>query len=83
MTDSIETISVEEAAAILGKPAQFVRLGLQQERLSFGAAVKGSGGRYSYVIPKKKFLAWLESDQGIFFNEAVKLYGRKREYDDF
>ena len=66
MTDSIETISVEEAAAILGKPAQFVRLGLQQERLSFGAAVKGSGGRYSYVIPKKKFLAWLESDQGLF-----------------
>lgn len=66
MTNKIETISVEEAAQILGKTAQFVRLGLQQERLPFGVAVKGTGGHYSYVIPKKKFLAWLESDQGVF-----------------
>ena len=66
MTDKIETISVEDAARILGKTAQFVRLGLQQERLPFGVAVRGSGNHYSYVIPKKKFLAWLESDQGVF-----------------
>lgn len=66
MTDKIETISVEKAAAILGKPAQFVRLGLQQGTLPFGVAVKGSGGRYSYLIPKAKFAEWLGSDQGIF-----------------
>lgn len=61
MTETIETISVEEAAVILQKPAQFVRLGLQQRTLPFGAAVRGSGGRYSYIIPKKKFETWLET----------------------
>lgn len=60
MTDQIETYSVEEVAHFLGKPAQFVRLGLQQGALTFGAAVRGSGGRYSYLIPKRKFQRWLE-----------------------
>lgn len=56
----IETISVEEAARILGANPQFVRLGLQQGRLPFGVAVRGSGGRFSYLIPKAKFEKWLE-----------------------
>lgn len=55
----IETYSVEEVAEILGKPPQFVRLGLQQGTLPIGAAVRGSGGRYSYLIPKEKFDLWI------------------------
>ena len=61
MTETIEIISVEDAAAILGKPAQFVRLGLQQGTLTFGAAVRCPGGHYSYIIPKRKFETWLET----------------------
>ena len=56
----IDTISVEDAAQILGKNPQFVRLGLQQGTLPFGAAVRGAGGRYSFIIPRKKFFKWLE-----------------------
>lgn len=56
----IETYTVEEVAHFLGKPAQFVRLGLQQGRFPFGVAVRGTGGRYSYLIPKRKFQRWLE-----------------------
>ena len=43
-------MSVEEAAKLLGKSPQFIRVGLQQERLPFGAAVKMPGGRWSYLI---------------------------------
>lgn len=60
MKEEIETISVEDAAKILGATPQFVRLGLQQGSLPFGAAVRGAGGRYSYLIPSNKFFKWLE-----------------------
>lgn len=59
----IETYSVEEAAVILGKTPQFVRLGLQQGTLPIGAAVRGSGGRYSYLIPKAKLDLWVKEGE--------------------
>lgn len=45
----------EEAGRIIGKPAQFVRVGLQQGRLPFGVAVKMSK-RWSYhIVPAKVY----------------------------
>lgn len=52
-------MSVEEAAKLLGKPSQFVRIGLQQERLPFGVAVKMPGGRWSYLIVDSKLKEYL------------------------
>lgn len=48
-------ITVQEAAKIMRKSNQFVRMGLQQKTLPFGAAVKMSGEKYSYYISPKKF----------------------------
>ncbi len=45
-------ISVKDAAAILGKSQQFVRVGLQRERLPIGTAVKMSS-RWTYHISAK------------------------------
>lgn len=50
-----EKITVKEAAKIMGKSNQFVRMGLQQKTLPFGAAVKMSGEKFSYYISPKKF----------------------------
>ena len=47
-------MKVKEAAQLLGKTEQFIRIGLQQGALPFGAAVKMKGGRYSYYISEKK-----------------------------
>lgn len=45
-------ISVKEAAKILGKSQQFIRIGLQREILPFGTAVKMSS-RWTYHISPK------------------------------
>ncbi len=52
------SISVEEAAKLIGKPPQFVRLALQQGRVDFGFAVKGEG-RWSYHISIKKLQEYI------------------------
>ena len=49
------SISIEEAAAALGTSTQFIRLGLRQGIFSFGTAIRGENGRYSYFISKEKF----------------------------
>jgi hypothetical protein len=46
---------VEEAARLLGKSKQFVRVSLQSGRAPFGFAVKVTGDRFSYHISPKKF----------------------------
>lgn len=46
-------MTVKEAASLLGKSEQFIRIGLQQGALPFGTAVK-MRGRYSYHISDKK-----------------------------
>ena len=53
-------ISVAETARLLGKCPQFVRMGLQQQRLPFGVAVKGKSGRWSYDIAYNKLMKYLE-----------------------
>ena len=60
------TLTITETAKILDRPAQFVRLGLQQNKFPFGAAVKNEK-EYSYVIYKKKleeFVGEIENENG-------------------
>lgn len=55
-----ERISIEEVAKILNVGQQAIRIGLQRGIYTFGEAIK-NGSKYMYVIPRRKFLAYLES----------------------
>lgn len=51
-------VNVQEAAQRLNKSEQFIRIGLQRDRLPFGTAVKTST-RWSYHISKEAFEKYL------------------------
>jgi hypothetical protein len=51
-----DTLTVQEAAKLMGKSQDFVRIGLQRSLLPFGYAVKTGEQRYSYFISKQKFI---------------------------
>ena len=51
-------MKVKEAAELLGKTEQFIRIGLQQGALPFGTAVK-MRGRYSYHISDHKIKEYI------------------------
>lgn len=60
------TITPAEAAQLLGrKNVQGIREALKQGRVEWGYAVKNPGGRWSYIISKKKFYNFcgLEAEQ--------------------
>ncbi len=40
---------------MIGKNAEYIRLGLQQNRFDFGSAVQRKTGHWSYNIIKSKF----------------------------
>lgn len=48
-------ISVLEAAKLMGKSPQFIRIGLQRKILPIGYAVQNEKGHYSYYISPKLF----------------------------
>lgn len=54
----IGNIKVEEAAKMMGKSAQFVRIGLQRGILPFGKAVKMSS-MWTYHISPKLFYEYV------------------------
>jgi len=54
-------ILIKEAAKIMGKSQQFVRIGLQRGLLPFGVAVKMSS-TYSYYISPKLFNEYVGGD---------------------
>lgn len=45
----MKRITPDDAAKLLGVPAQAIRVGLQKNRLPFGSAFMGNG-RYTYLI---------------------------------
>ena len=51
-------MKVKDAAKLLGKTEQFIRVGLQQGALPFGTAVKMQG-RYSYHISDSKLYEYI------------------------
>ncbi len=55
-------VSVEEAAKLLNKPPQFIRIALQQKRVDFGFAVKFDK-QYSYHISGKKLAEYIINDE--------------------
>lgn len=48
-------LTVKEAARLMGKTEQFVRIGLQRNLLPIGHAVLNPGGKYSYYISPELF----------------------------
>lgn len=52
-------VPVQIAADCLGKTAMYVRIGLRNNRLPFGTAVQGEGGRWSYSIPTELFITYM------------------------
>lgn len=57
------SISVKEAAELMGKSQQFVRIGLQRGLLPFGTAVKMST-KWTYYISPKKFIEYVGIKEG-------------------
>ena len=55
-------MNIQEAAKKLNKSEQYIRIGLQHERLPFGSAVKVSPKRWSYHISEAKFNEYLGGD---------------------
>lgn len=53
-----DKVSTEMAAKYLGTDTQYVRLGLQQNRLIYGNAVLNPGGRWSYHISPGLLVAY-------------------------
>lgn len=47
-----ESVSVKRAALLMGKSEQFIRVGLRNNRLPFGTAVKLSTQWTYYISPK-------------------------------
>lgn len=56
-------LSVKEAATLMGKSVQFVRIGLQRGAFNFGSAVKLSS-RWSYHISPELFYEYLNGKRG-------------------
>ncbi len=52
-------MNVVETAKLIHKNPQYVRLGLQQQRLPFGSAVQKPDGKWSYDIVDKKVYEYL------------------------
>lgn len=52
-------MKIKEAAQRLNKSEQFIRIGLQSQRLPFGTAVKVSQKRWNYHISEKLFEEYL------------------------
>ncbi|MEE1503672.1 MAG: hypothetical protein UGF89_05435 [Acutalibacteraceae bacterium] len=48
-------LTVKEAANLMGKSENFIRIGLQRKILPFGYAVKTGEQRWSYFISREKF----------------------------
>jgi hypothetical protein len=58
-----QNISIKEAAEMLGKSQQFVRIALQQDKLPIGVAVKTST-QYSYHISPKLLKEYIGGQGG-------------------
>lgn len=56
-----EKMKIKEAAKLLGKSEQFVRLGLQQGVFDFGYAVKMSSV-WTYHVSEKKLNEYLKEE---------------------
>ncbi len=56
---ALKNVPVEQAARMLGKSKQFVRVALQRGKAPFGFAVKISGDKWSYHISPRKLSEYI------------------------
>ena len=57
----MERMSVEQAAAIMGVSPMFLRMGLRQDKFSFGAAVQ-MRKQWAYFINPAQFAEYMRGD---------------------
>jgi transcriptional regulator with XRE-family HTH domain len=60
--EAFRNVSIEDAARILGKSKNFVRIALQRGVAPFGFAVKISGNKYSYHISPRKLEHYIQGE---------------------
>jgi len=60
--EPFKNISIEDAAKMLGKSKEFVRVALQRGIAPFGMAVKVSGDKYSYHISPRKLELYIKGE---------------------
>ncbi|MBO4400735.1 MAG: hypothetical protein J5809_02700 [Selenomonadaceae bacterium] len=74
---TIKKVPVKVAAALMGKSEQYVRCGLQYERLKFGAAVTTNPNKprpsYTYHISPKLFMEYTGYTLDEIISAAEKL----------
>lgn len=58
MNGEVKCLTVAEAARLMGKSKQFIRIGLQRGAFPFGSAVKTSS-KWSYYINPRKFYEYI------------------------
>lgn len=63
----MKNLPIKEAAQMLGKSEQFVRIGLQRNILPFGSAVKVST-KYTYYISPSKFYEYIGEEHHVSTN---------------
>ncbi len=51
----MNNLSVAQAAKLMGKSLQFIRIGMQRGLLPIGTAIETKPGRYTYYISPKLF----------------------------
>lgn len=67
-------VKVKDAAALMQKSEQFIRIGLQRKFLPFGTAIKAKG-RFNYHISAAKFCDYM----GLSPEDLVSfVHGRKK-----
>ena len=69
------------AAKVIGKAEDFIRWGLQQGRLPFGAAVQTGKNRWSYHISPKLLADYSGMPLGVIV-KMVEEYGDQEEGND-
>ena len=64
----MKNLSVKQAAELMGKSEQFIRIGLQRQLLPIGSAVKMSS-KWTYYISPKLFSEYV----GIHLEEVLSI----------
>ena len=66
-------LNIEEAAKIMQKEAQYIRLGLQQKSLDFGSAVQKPNGKWSYHLVPRKFCNYMDITEEEFEKKLKRI----------
>ena len=81
LVSTLRRIQVHDAARLLGKSDQWVRVGLQQGRLPFGTAVQTGKKGFSYHISPKLLYEYIGSGEWLdrLIEDYLKRKGERTE----